>query len=151
MCSWYTFPSFGCYGRAELFESLHRTFYNGHIMVSKGYENRRKLDMQFPALWGCCSWLQICQPFLVDSPLHRQNKQISKEALLAHSKRFQKAMEKNNVGWSAQTWSVKQLVCLVWIGIIGYSANLNQRSNLKVSPISWCQTGWCDVFVWKAS
>ncbi|CAJ1345128.1 unnamed protein product [Effrenium voratum] len=27
-----------------------------------------------------------------------QNKQISKEALLAHSKRFQKAMEKNNVG-----------------------------------------------------
>lgn len=36
--------------KAELFESLHRTFYNGHIMVSKGYENRRKLDMQFPAL-----------------------------------------------------------------------------------------------------
>ena len=34
-----------------------------------------------------------------------QNKQISKEALLAHSKRFQKAMEKNNVGCHTQTLS----------------------------------------------
>ena len=53
-----------------------------------------------PARHGCCTHASLPAflglPFT--DPPSCQNKQISKEALLAHSKRFQKAMEKNNVG-----------------------------------------------------